>query len=269
MRTYSELVAVVQEIDKASVLNPASVSVEFTEDAPENEKAQSYSLLLSKVSAYQQESRRHVQESRQQAYGHDQGKPGEIKRSDMHENAGIAASHGDTLGGRAAEAAAARKVEEERRRNAAADAAPARNADSGAANVKARDNELMLKSGPVIEPIKAAANSELKALVQNIEDRPDVHDIQVGHNRQGLVLLALSVNDQVDELQKILEGVAGREFDAGQMSIIIAEMRGLAAYINTAEGKAAASKSDARLVGIRDRLLSDLMLKIDGDHVGR
>ena len=267
LRTYSELVAVVQEIDKVNELKPAIVNIEFTEDVQEEKKAQSYLILLSKVSGYQQETRRRVQESQQPVYRYDRSGLSEIKaKLDLHNKAG-AIRHDDTLGNPAV-AEVAQKIDAEVPQKDFGDAPARKNGNENVA--KARENELMLKPGLKIESIKAAANNELKALVQNIKEHQDVHNVQVEPTKDGLVLLKLSVGDQVGELQKILEGVAGREFDAGQMNIIVSEVRGLAEYVNTAEGKSAASKSDARLVEVRDRLVSDLVMKIgDGNHVGQ
>ncbi len=266
LRTYSELVTAVQEIDKLSDIKPATVNIEFTEEGEEKEKAQNYAILLSKVSDYRQENVRRAPESRQPTYGYGQEGLRKIDAEDSR-NKSVSFKKNDLPG--------TYPVEEMKEQVVAKAPKPVAETVPKSNNVKEnimkfRENELMLKPGERIESIKAAANNELKAIAQNIQERPKVHDIKVEPNKDGLVLLKLSVNDQVNELQKILEGVSGREFDAAQMNIVVSEVRGLAAYIGTEEGIAAASKSDVRLVGIRDRLVSDLMIKIgDGDHVGQ
>ena len=199
LRTYSELVAVVQEIDTLSEPKPATVNIEFTENEQEKEKAQSYSFMLSKVSGYQQDIRRRVHDSQQQVYGYGEEGLKEIKAKPDLQSKAVTAMHADIPGSQSV-AKSAQKVDVWQGSNTSAGATmPTGN--SGVKVVKAHNNELMLKPAQKIESIKAAANNELKALVQNIEESREVHDIKVEPNREGLVLLKLSVNDQVDELQ--------------------------------------------------------------------
>jgi hypothetical protein len=258
-------VAVVQDIDTGVVQRPATVNIEFTEEADDSDKAQSYSLLLTKISGYQQETRKNTKTPIQQTANYTQSEPKAIDSLTVTKT--IAEPKIEPVKKKINKTSKYDGVEKTGiQKPNTADSTPKANVGLNQAQKINVKNELMLGPAQKIDLIKAAANDELKAIVQNIPDVPEVHEIKVEQNKGGLVLLKLSVNDQVDELQKIFDGVSLNDFDNEQMDIIRLEVNGLATYINTAEGRAASSKSDPRLVQIRDRLVSDLVLKVGAQH---
>jgi hypothetical protein len=88
---------------------------------------------------------------------------------------------------------------------------------------------------PSQPPLEKSASNELAAAmnVAGIKQQPQPAQAIELKQEKGLVLPALSLTDQVAELDKIIENLKRKSFDSYQMKIVKEEVQGLSSIISS------------------------------------
>ena len=107
----------------------------------------------------------------------------------------------------------------------------------------------------IAKELESAISNATKGLKAHVEER--MEHARKAQEEKGLVMVTLSLQDQISELEKISAGIDGNAFTGEQMAIIKAEVRGL-----MKAGSAAHDAFQANLLGIRDSRLKEVSKKL-------